>query len=269
MVARWLAKRRRNKILAVPFPAGWDAIIDANVAMARRLDPRARARLRELVQVFVAERHWEACNGLELSEEIQVTIATQACLLVLGTPDPERLYHDVASILVYPSTVIQPPRRLGLFEQARSPISHGTQLIGEAMLGGPVVLAWDAVLAGGREETSGNVVFHEFAHKLDMATGQVNGTPPLDSRQARQRWAQVCSEAYTRHVRAVELELPTLLDAYGATNEAEFFAVATETYFTRPHDLAWEHPALAALLAEFFDLRTACGGCFAPHVRGA
>lgn len=248
--------RRRKRILAEPFPAEWDAIIDDNVALARRLDPAARARLRELVQLFVAEKHWEGCGGLELTEEMQVTIAAQACLLILGRePDAlDRLYRDVASILIYPSTVTTPPRRLGTFEQPRSPIAHGTTLIGEAMLGGPVVLAWDSVLAGGREESLGNVVFHEFAHKLDMATGAVNGTPPLDSRAAVRRWARVCSEAYAKHRASVELGLPTGMDSYGATNEAEFFAVATETYFTRPYELAYEHPALYAALADFYRL---------------
>jgi Mlc titration factor MtfA (ptsG expression regulator) len=246
----WLRDRRRRRLLATPFPPAWDRYIDDNVAIARRLDPASRARLRELVQVFVAERHWEGCGGLELTEEMQVTIAAQACLLVLGRDD--RLFHDVASILVYPSTMIAPPRRLGLFEQPRAPVAEGALLLGEAMLGGPVVLAWDAVLAGGREETAGNVVLHELAHKLDMANGRVDGTPPLATRAERDRWATVCDAAFARHRAEVDVGLPTALDAYGATNEAEFFAVATETYFTRPAALALEHPALFALLAGFY-----------------
>lgn len=244
--------RRRARILAEPFPAEWDQIIDDNIAVVHQLDYAQRAKLRELVQVFIAEKHWEGCGGLELTEEMQVIIAAQACVLVLGREDPDRLYRDVASILVYPSTMTVPPRRLGVFEQPRSPIAHGTTLIGEAMLGGPVVLAWDSVLAGARGETPGNVVFHEFAHKLDMATGSINGTPPLDSRKEITRWAQVCSEAYARHRAFIESGWPTLMDAYGATNEAEFFAVATETYFTQPYALAYEHPALYMILSDFY-----------------
>jgi Mlc titration factor MtfA (ptsG expression regulator) len=251
----WLTRfspraRRRSKILAEPFPPAWDRIIEDNVWLVRRLDPAQRAKLRELVQLFVAEKHWEGCGDLELTEEMQVTIAAQACMLVLGRDDD--MYKDVASILVYPSTVVAPPHRLGMFEQPRAPIGHGTTMIGQAMLGGPVVLAWDAVLAGGRGEIPGNVVFHEFAHKLDMATGSVDGTPPLPSRKAIDRWAGVCSEAYAKHRAWVDNGWPTLMDAYGATNEAEFFAVATETYFTEPWTLAYEHPALYALLAEFY-----------------
>ncbi|MBS1118993.1 MAG: hypothetical protein H6Q90_1221 [Deltaproteobacteria bacterium] len=251
---RWLAKRRRRRILSAPFPPEWDAIIDDNVAIARRLDPGSRAMLRELVQVFVAEKHWEGCGGLELTEEIQVTIAAQACVLLLGHEDT-RLYKDVASILVYPSTMISPPRRLGTFEQPRSPVGHGHTILGEAMLGGPVVLAWDSVLAGGREEVSGNVVFHELAHKIDMANGAVDGTPPLANAGERERWGEVLTAGYNELRMRVDAGEPTVIDAYGATNEAEFFAVATETLFCRPFALAWEHPALYAVLADFYRLR--------------
>jgi MtfA peptidase len=200
--------------------------------------------------VFVAEKHWEGCGGLELTDEHKVTIAAQACILILAR-DAE-LYKDVDSILVYPSTVFVPPRHMGFFEQPRVMTGANTAIRGEAMLGGPVVLAWDAVLAGGREEMPGNVVFHELAHKLDMANGAVDGTPPLPDKHARRRWREVCTKAYARHRAAVELGWPTLMDSYGATNEAEFFAVATETFFTHPAALVLEHPELYATLAEFY-----------------
>jgi Mlc titration factor MtfA (ptsG expression regulator) len=115
-----------------------------------------------------------------------------------------------------------------------------------------VVLAWDAVLAGGRGEVPGNVVLHEFAHKLDMETGRIDGTPPLRSKAERARWARVFSDAYTRHRATVDAGWPTLMDAYGATNEAEFFAVATETMFTRPRELWYEYPDVFAVLADYY-----------------
>jgi len=257
----WLQARRRRRILAQPVPEAWDRYIDDNVALARHLDPANRRRLGQLVQIFIEEKHWEGCGGLELTEEIQVTIAAQACLLALGRDD--RLYTDARSILVYPSTLITPPRPLGFFEQPRTPVGHGSTVIGEAMLGGPVVLAWDAVLAGGRAEIPGNVVIHEFAHKLDMETGQINGTPPLANKAARRRWARVCSAAYLRHRDSVDAGWPTLMDAYGATNEAEFFAVATETFFTRPGELWYEYPDVFSLLADFY--RVVPGGSSAPR----
>jgi hypothetical protein len=251
----WLRRRRRARIAARPFPPAWDRIIDDNVALARALGPLRRRRLRERVAVFVEETWWEGCGGLELTEEVQVTIAAQACLLTLDRDD--ELFDDVTSILVYPSTVISPPRPLGLFEQPRAPVGHARAVIGEAILRGPVTLAWDAVLASGRGELPGNVVIHELAHKLDMATGQVDGTPPLPDRAARARWAAVCSPAFLAHRERVDAGWPTLLDPYAATNEAEFFAVASETYSTRPRELAYEHPPLYALLADFYRGRLA------------
>jgi Mlc titration factor MtfA (ptsG expression regulator) len=246
----WLRERRRRRLLAEPFPAHWDAILD-EIAVVRHLRPDARQKLRDLVSVFIAEKHWEGCGGLDLTDEIKVTIAAQACRLVLGRVD--ELYDDVASILVYPSTVIVPPHRPRMFEQAIMPVAHGgTTVLGQAMLGGPVVLAWDSVEAGALGQAHGNVTLHEFAHKLDMANGRIDGTPPLATRAERERWARVCSAAFERHRTLVDSGWPTMLDPYGATNEAEFFAVATEAYFTRGWELELEHPELYALLADFY-----------------
>ena len=250
---RWLTDRRRRRLLAQPFPAEWDAIIDREVAISHRLDSKSRQRLRDLVQVFIAEKHWEGCGGLELDDEIKVVIAAQACILILGRD--LALYDDVASILVYPSAMRSAPRRLGLFEQPHAPVSTGHAILGEAHLGGPVIVAWDTALAGAREWVPGNVVFHELAHKLDMANGSVDGTPPLPDRHARRRWRAVCEPAFADLKQRVEAGWPTAIDAYGATNEAEFFAVATETFFTRPYELAAAYPALYELLADFYQIR--------------
>lgn len=247
---RWLAERRRRRIREAPFPAAWDRYIAENVAIAHRLGVAERMRLRELVQVFLAEKHFEGCGGLELTDEVKVTIAAQACVLLLGRD--AALYDDVASILVYPSTMLQPPRRLGIFEQPRAPVAEGVALQGEAILRGPVILAWDAALAGGREEIDGNVVFHELAHKIDMASGAIDGTPPLEARAERRRWSAACSAAFERLRRDTLNGWPTVLDPYGATNEAEFFAVATEAYFTRPGELRAAEPELYDVLAAFY-----------------
>jgi hypothetical protein len=250
---RWFTERRRRRILETPFPAAWDDYIARNVAITHRLGLAERMRLRELVSVFMAEKRFEGCGGLELTEEMAVTIAAQACVLLLGRDD-DSLYDDVQSILVYPSTVVAPPRQLGVFEQPRAPIGAGTALLGEAIMGGPVILAWDAALAGGREESAGNVVFHELAHKLDMANGAVDGTPPLATRAERRRWAAACSAAFARLRRDTEAGWPTAIDPYGATNEGEFFAVATEAFFTRPGELRAREPELYAVLAAFYRL---------------
>lgn len=246
----WFTRRRRRAIGATPFPVAWDEIIDEHVVLARGLDPVRRQRLRERVQVFVAETHWEGCGGLELTEAMQVIIAAQACLLTLDRDDD--LFGEVSSILVYPSTMVTPPPPLGLFEQPRTPVGHGRVVLGLAMHRGPVTLAWDAVLAGAHGETAGNVVLHELAHKLDMANGMVDGVPPLPDRKARGRWQRVFARAFAEHQARVEAGWPTLLDPYAATNEAEMFAVTTETYFTRPEALAWEYPEVYALVRDYY-----------------
>jgi hypothetical protein len=242
----WLKERRRKRIASEPFPPEWDAIIDAYVPLAGALNMSERQRLRELVQIFIAEKTWEGCSGLDLTEEMQVIVAANACLLVLDRGID--LYKDVDSILLYPSTVITPPRRPFMFETVRTPIGHARAISGEAMLHGPVVLSWDSVVAGTHWDATSNVVIHELAHKIDMADGSVDGTPPLGSDRELADWARVWSAAYRDLVARVEYGMPHSIDAYGATNEAEFFAVATETYFLNPAGLRADYPELFAQL---------------------
>lgn len=246
----WLRDRRRQRIAAEPFPAEWDTIIDWYVPLARRLQRAERQRLRELVQVFIAEKSWEGCSGLALTETMQVIVAANACLLVLQRGLD--LYKDVDSILLYPSTIITPARKPYLFETVRTPIGHARSLSGEAHLHGPVVLSWDAVIAGTQWDATSNVVIHELAHKIDMADGTVDGTPPLATDAEIEQWARVWSAAYRDLVMRTESGLPSVIDGYGATNEAEMFAVATETYFTNPQGLRWDYPALFSQLHRFY-----------------
>ena len=235
MVFAWLTERRRKRLLEEPWPAAWDGYIDENVALVRRLDAAERQRLRELVQVFVAEKHWEGCGGLEMTEEIQVTVAAQACFLLLGRG--HALYEDVDSILVYPGAMKTP---------------EGDAILGQAHMKGPTIVAWHDVLQGGRGQGRRNLVFHEFAHKIDMVDGTVDGTPPLENRADLRTWAEVCSEVFLELQDRVEDGKKTFLDEYGATNEAEFFAVATEAYFMQPAKLEKKHPELFAVLHDFY-----------------
>jgi Mlc titration factor MtfA (ptsG expression regulator) len=250
-VLHWLRERRRRKLLASPFPAGWEAHLLRNVAHYAWLEERDRQHLRDLVRVFVAEKHWEGCGGLTLSDEMRVTIAAQACLLVLGLP--HELYRNVESILVYPSTVVAPPRRLGSFEVPLSPVEGPLPILGQARLRGPVILVWDAVKRTGRHPESGhNVVYHEFAHKLDMLDGRADGTPPLHGRDEYRRWTRICAREFHMLRERAERGERSLLDAYGATSEAEFFAVATEQFFDQPVALRRHHPELYGVLQAFY-----------------
>jgi Mlc titration factor MtfA (ptsG expression regulator) len=255
MVFAWLEQRRRRKILETPFPLEWREILRLNMAHFGYLDTDEQRHLSELTQVFVAEKAWEGCNGLELTDEIRVTIAGQACLLLLGFDHD--LYRNVETILVYPSTVI--PRRAEEPMFARPTIvGEVMPLIGEAHGRGPVILTWDAVRRGGiHPELGHNVVYHEFAHKLDMLDDSVDGTPPLDSREQYRAWVEVCTREYEQLRERSERGEPTLLDPYGGTDVGEFFAVATECFFDRPIELSETHPELYGVLSEFYRQDTA------------
>ena len=248
----WWHERKREQILQTPFPADWEAALARNVAHYARLSEPQRERLHELVQVFIAEKHWEGCGGLTLTDEMRVTISAQACLLVLELP--HRMYRDVESILVYPSTVQRPTRGPGVFVRSPELLEHGpVALLGEAHLRGPVILAWDRVLRDGQRPHDGhNLVYHEFAHKLDMLDGSADGTPPLADRGELARWAKTCEQAFLALREKTARGQASELDAYGATNEAEFFAVATEHFFDRPRALRAELPELYDVLARFY-----------------
>lgn len=250
-ITRWLKDRKRKLIIAEPDPAGWDGILRANVAHYCVLDREERRRLMDTVKVFVREKHWEALGGLQLTDEIKVTIAGQACLLILNLPHD--YYKNVLSILIYPSTVIVPRREPGVFEIPIEPASHPTPILGQAFKGGPVILVWDAVYSGGRHPESGaNVVYHEFAHKLDMLDGHADGTPPLRNRDEYNEWIEICSREYLRLKKTAENGAHGILDRYAATNEAEFFAVATEEFFDRPQELQRHAPDLYRVLENYY-----------------
>ena len=250
MIFDWLAERRRKQLLESPFPDPWRGILEANVRSFRQLEATEQRRLCDLVQIFVAEKHWEGCGGLVLDDEMRVTIAGHACLLVLNLEHD--LYRNVQTILVYPSTVI--PKRVDepMFA-APSVVRSAMPLLGEAHQRGPIILTWDAVLRASKHpERAHNVVYHEFAHKLDMLDGAVDGVPPLASREEYQDWTDVCTRAYEALRERVSRGAPGFLDPYGAVDVGEFFAVVTEVFFDEPLRLEAEHQDLYDVLALFY-----------------
>ena len=157
------------------------------------------------------------------------------------------------TILVYPSTVVPPERHPGGFERVAGPVEVPVPILGQAFAQGPVILVWDAVLHGARHPEQGhNVVYHEFAHKLDMLDGAADGTPPLAGRGQLAEWVAVCSVEFLRLRRLADKGHKTFLDAYGATSEAEFFAVATEEFFDRPLALRKHSPDLYRVLGAYY-----------------
>lgn len=247
----WLRNRWRAEVRKRPFSPEWEAFMRTNLPHYCLLDDIERAELHATMQVFLQEKHWEGCGGLDLTDEIRVTIAAQASLLQLGLPHD--YYRNVKSILVYPSTVVPPEYHPGVFENVSGPIDAAVPILGQAFTQGPVILVWDAVLHGARHPDQGhNVVYHEFAHKLDMLDGAADGTPLIADRDQFAAWVAVCSYEFLRLRELAGKGHKTFLDAYGATNEAEFFAVATEEFFDRPLALQKHVPELYRVLSAYY-----------------
>lgn len=265
MIFAWLDERRRKRLLQTPFPEEWEHTLSRNMVHFGYLDTDEQQRLRGLIQLFVAEKEWEGCNGLVLTDEMKVTIAGQACLLLLGFFDASGgplfrgpdLYANVETILVYPSTFV--PRRTEDSIFAIPGIEHPMlPLIGEAHRRGPVILTWNAVRRSAKNPNLGhNVVYHEFAHKLDMLDGAADGVPPLRDEGEYERWNRVCQAEYERLRELSDAGREGVLDPYGSTDEGEFFAVVTEAFFDTPIDLLEEHPALYEVLSAFYRQDTA------------
>lgn len=252
----WLRKRSRKKILQSPFPESWRTILEERVAHYNYLNTQERSQLEELIRFFIAEKNFEGCSGLEITDEIKVVIAAEASLLVLGLPEFQ--YKDLQSVLVYPSTITLPESRPGVFSDSFSIIPDRQAILGQAMLNGPVVLVWDAVVRDARHPERGhNVVYHEFAHILDMRDGSADGTPELYNIRLFREWVEVCSREYSRLQRRASEGSKTLLDSYGAVHEAEFFAVATELFFNRPRQMRRELLELYNVLAAYYRQDTA------------
>lgn len=245
----WLSERRRAELRARPIPPGWRETVARNVPVFARLAPEAQERLLGHLQVFLHEKRFEGCAGLEVTEEMRVTIAAQACLLLLGHEQPE-YFPDAHTILVY-------PHAWTATHEERQPdgtvIAREVTRLGEAWRRGEVVLAWDSVLSGGVDPRDGhNLVLHEFAHKLDMEDGAADGAPPLRRRSRYLAWARVLAPAFAALQDKVEHGRRDVLDPYGATNPAEFFAVATECFFEKPRQLQRKHPDLYAQLVAYY-----------------
>jgi Mlc titration factor MtfA (ptsG expression regulator) len=254
LLVSWLASwpaliaMRRRQLRARPFPDYWREILKHRVPYVRRLPADLQLQLKRHMQVFIAEKHFVGCDGLEITDEVRVTIAAQACLLLLNRRTD--YFPDLTHILVYPGSFIVKRVRNDpsgvLLEQRQT-------LAGESWSQGKVILSWADVLAGaGDVEDGRNVVIHEFAHQLDQEDGVANGAPILGKRAYQQRWVEVFTREFTTLQQRAELQQASLLDHYGATDPAEFFAVASEVFFERPQQLSAEHPALYELLSGFY-----------------
>jgi MtfA peptidase len=241
---------RRNQLQTRPFPPLWQSTLEHSLPQYLRLYPSERKQLQGHIQVFVAEKQFIGCNGLQITEEIKLNIAAVACLLLLN--ERGKYFPKLRSILVYPtaywvdSTVSVGN---GVIEEKRE------ARLGESWSRDQVVLDWEQVQQDlNAWEDGRNVVLHEFAHQLDQEDGKAEGVPILQNNSDYDRWAQVMTEEYQQLCKNVEQGVRTVMDSYGAINPAEFFAVATETFFEKPYPLRQKHPALYEELHRYYQI---------------
>jgi Mlc titration factor MtfA (ptsG expression regulator) len=244
LVPRWRLKRA----LAAPFPEEWVAMLEQNIGVYRNLPMALRRQLRLMIKQFLHQKNFSGAGGLEVTDEIRVTIAAQACMLQLNRNSG--IYPGLKYIIVYPSAfVVSRPQtnETGVVSEARK------GLLGESWQNGKVILAWDNVLHGARNFVDGkNVVLHEFAHQLDSETGGTNGAPVLAGASSYRSWATALSDEFETLQKDARYGRRSLMDHYGATNPAEFFAVATETFFEKPSRMQKHHRELFDVLQAYY-----------------
>ncbi len=250
MFSDWFRRRRRQALLLQPFPDAWRAILEQDVPWCLALSDAEFTKLCDDLRVIIAEKTWEGCGGQEITDRVKVVIAAQAALLILGLePREHRYFPTTRTILVYPKAYYDPRPEEG-FDGVYDETSWRE---GEAWYRGPVVLSWRDALRGAHHADDGrNLVLHEFAHQIDMQDDVLDGTPPLRSREDYRDWQRIMTAEFQRLIEASERGRATLLDDYGATDEAEFFAVATECFFERGLAMHARHPELYALLQRFY-----------------
>jgi Mlc titration factor MtfA (ptsG expression regulator) len=250
----WRSMRRARQRKA-PLPNSWRRIVRRRVPLVASLPADQQMRLKGLMQVFLAEKPILGCAGLEVTDEMRVVIAAQACLPLLGhTRD---YYPNLRQVLLYPGAfVVDRPALNGQVQMEQRRV-----LAGESWVQGQVLLSWDEVRAGAAVADDGrNVVIHEFAHQLDQVKGFANGAPPLPGREVYEQWSRVLQAEFDALQARVARGESSLLDPYGATDPAEFFAVVSEVFFEQGALLAAQHPALYQQLKGFYGVETAAWG---------
>ena len=253
LVVFWVVFWPRMRILRIQkqaFPAPWQQTLIERLPFVTKIPTAEQEQLKFLIKAFLADKKFYGCAGQKIDDDIRVTVAAQACLLIMNqgrTP-----YPDLDSILIYPSTFVatrEVANELGLVS------TNHIAMLGESWSQGKVVLAWDNVQKGAMNLQDGhNVVLHEFAHQLDHESGSTNGAPVLNTRGAYRSWAHIFSEEFEELQKDAVRGRHSLMDHYGATNPAEFFAVATETFFEQPKQMVVYHHELYQQLKDYYKL---------------
>lgn len=241
---------RRKWLLQKPFPTTWQKILDTEVPYYSFLPDNLKKTLRHHLVIFMDEKLFEGCNGLEMTEEKKVIISAYACVLLLG--EPVDYYPDLQSILVYPDDYVAPVRK----QYRGGVVSEGIEARkGESWDVGSIVLSWDDVREHIENRSSGhNLIFHEFAHQLDHHYSLTAGIGEEGEIFRDDEWTHILSAAFRTLQRKGRRGIRCVLDSYGATHPAELFAVATEAFFLNPNQVKWEFPKLYGALKSFYNL---------------
>jgi len=241
---------KRKWLLYRAFPESWQRILDSSVPYYNQLPDDLKQTLRNHLVIFMDEKLFEGCNGLEMTEEKKVIISAYACILLLG--EPAGYYPDLQSILVYPDDYLAPVREEG----EGGIVSEGTQARkGESWDLGSIVLSWDDIRENIENQSSGqNLIFHEFAHQLDEYYGLTAGIGEYGEIYRDDEWTHILAAAYRTLQRKSRRRAQCVLDPYGATDPAELFSVATEAFFLKPHQLKREFSELYDVLKSFYNL---------------
>lgn len=248
----WLAAQplwtrwHRSRLRAGVFPAAWRGILRQRVPIYARLPADLQLRLRQDMLVFLAEKPFLGCGGLQVTDEMRVMVAAFACMPLMGAR--RAYYPELKRILLYPGAFVAQEHQVN-DSGVHSEVARG--LAGQSWAQGQVLLSWSDVQQGAANPADGsNVVIHEFAHQLDQAKGYANGAPLLKDKQAYRCWSAVMQAEFDALRQRLEVGEEGLIGAYAATDPAEFFAVCSELFFERAADLAGQHPLL------FNELRT-------------
>lgn len=240
------------------FDDAWREVLERNVWQYRVLDPPRRERVHTVVAKMVPRVHWEGGSGFAVTDEMRATVSGAAALMTLGLDEPFD-FPKLHTVILYERGYRDRSNQGATILGGSSDPIFGEQVetssarLGEAWQWGPVVLSWRDTLRSARARGRGdNLVLHEFAHHLDGLDGSTDGVPRMPTHETERLWYEVTEDEYHRLVGQARRHEVTLLDQYGATNRAEFFAVSTECFFERPHDLKERHAELFGLLATFY-----------------
>ncbi len=244
-----LQRSRRNNLFLKPLPPDWIQILEKNVSIYSLLPQNLREELHGRINIFLDEKEFIGCAGLQISNEIRVTIAGNACILLLKRD--KRCFPRFTTILIYPDTYV-----------SREVKSDGLVVVheesvraGESWYRGPIVLSWADVMRGSLNNSDGhNVVLHEFAHKLDEENEIMNGLPVLRDSSHYAEWAEVLSKEFDSLLIRIDRGTNSVIDAYGAVSPSEFFAVATESFFEKPLLMKNKLPDLYQQFKRFYNL---------------